>query len=35
MRNYEYKGERILAWLGYRITSNYVRTFFGRVFDNP
>ena len=30
------KGQRVLASrLGYRITSKFVRTFFGRVFDNP
>lgn len=32
----DHKGEKILASrLGYRITSKFVRAFFGRVFDNP
>jgi hypothetical protein len=36
LKDYDYKGERILASrLGYRITSKFVRAFFGRVFDNP
>ncbi len=36
LKDYDHKGERILASrLGYRITSKFVRAFFGRVFDNP
>ncbi len=36
LADYDHKGERILASrLGYRITSKFVRAFFGRVFDNP
>jgi hypothetical protein len=36
LEDYIFGGERILASrLGYRITSKFVRTFFGRVFDNP
>lgn len=36
MEDYEYEGRTILASrLGYRITSRFVRRFFGRVFDNP
>jgi phosphoenolpyruvate carboxykinase (diphosphate) len=32
----DHKGERVLASrLGYRITSKFVRAFFGRIFDNP
>ena len=32
----EFNGETILASrLGYRITHKFLRTFFGRVFDNP
>jgi len=31
-----FKGERLLSSrLGYRITDRFVRTFFGRLFDNP
>ena len=34
--DYDFEGKRILASrLGYRITSKFVHTFFGRVFDNP
>jgi hypothetical protein len=34
--DFEHGGEKILASrLGYRITGRFVRTFFGRVFDNP
>lgn len=34
--DYEYEGKQILASrLGYRITHKFLRTFFGRVFDNP
>lgn len=34
--DFEYRGETILASrLGYRINHRFVRTFFGRVFDNP
>jgi hypothetical protein len=34
--DFEYEGKTILASrLGYRITSHFVRTFFGIVFDNP
>lgn len=36
LRDFDHRGERILASrLGYRITSKFVRTYFGRVFDNP
>jgi hypothetical protein len=36
LEDYELDGKRILASrLGYRITSKFVHTFFGRVFDNP
>jgi hypothetical protein len=36
LRDYEHEGQPVLASrLGYRITSRFVRTFFGRVFDNP
>ncbi len=36
LTDFEYEGEKILASrLGYRITSSFVRAFFGRVFDNP
>jgi hypothetical protein len=36
LKDYDYKGERILASrLGYRITAQFVRAFFGRIFDNP
>lgn len=34
--DYEVEGKKVLASrLGYRITSKFIRTFFGRVFDNP
>ena len=34
--DYEYQGRKILASrLGYRITSKYVHTFFGKIFDTP
>jgi hypothetical protein len=34
--DFEHAGARVLASrLGYRITSKFVHTFFGRVFDNP
>lgn len=34
--DFTHNGEKILASrLGYRITERFVRTFFGRVFDNP
>ena len=36
LKDFDHNGERILASrLGYRITVKFVRTFFGRVFDNP
>jgi hypothetical protein len=36
LEDYEYEGQKVLASrLGYRITSKFVHTFFGRVFDNP
>jgi hypothetical protein len=36
LRDYDHHGEKILASrLGYRITSRFVRAFFGRIFDNP
>jgi hypothetical protein len=36
LKDYDHGGETILASrLGYRITSRFVSTFFGRVFDNP
>jgi hypothetical protein len=36
LEDYEYDGKTVLASrLGYRITSKFVHTFFGRVFDNP
>jgi hypothetical protein len=36
LADFEYRGERIPAsLLGYRMTDRFVRTFFGRVFDNP
>lgn len=36
LNNYEYQGRTILqSRLGYRITSRFVRRFFGRMFDNP
>jgi hypothetical protein len=34
--DYRFAGKKVLASrLGYRITARFVRTFFGRVFDNP
>jgi hypothetical protein len=36
LEDYDFEGRRVLASrLGYRITSKFVHTFFGRVFDNP
>src|SRR5439155_3986197 len=36
LNDFAYEGETILASrLGYRITSAFVRAFFGRIFDNP
>lgn len=36
LEDFEYNGEKILASrLGYRITSKFVYTYFGRVFENP
>jgi hypothetical protein len=36
LNDYEFEGKQVLASrLGYRITSKFVHTFFGRVFDNP
>ncbi len=36
LEDYEYGGRTILASrLGYRITSRFIRRFFGRLFDNP
>ena len=36
MEDYEFDGKKVLASrLGYRITSRFIRTFAGRVFDNP
>jgi hypothetical protein len=36
LEDYDFEGKRILvSRLGYRITSKFVHTFFGRVFDNP
>jgi len=36
LNDYEFEGKKVLASrLGYRITSKFVHTFFGRVFDNP
>ncbi len=36
LEDYEFNGKRVLASrLGWRITAKFVRTFFGRVFDNP
>ncbi len=36
LEDYEFDGHKVLASrLGYRITSKFVHTFFGRVFDNP
>ncbi|HEX8913685.1 MAG TPA: hypothetical protein VF796_15100, partial [Humisphaera sp.] len=36
VQDFDHNGERVLASrLGYRITYRFVRTFFGRLFDNP
>ena len=36
LEDYEFQGKKVLASrLGWRITAKFVRTFFGRVFDNP
>jgi hypothetical protein len=36
LEDFEHGGRKVLASrLGYRITESFVRTFFGRVFDNP
>jgi hypothetical protein len=36
LEDYDFEGRRVRAsLLGYRITSRFVHTFFGRVFDNP
>ncbi|HLX64590.1 MAG TPA: hypothetical protein VKX17_25175 [Planctomycetota bacterium] len=36
MKDFEYKGRLVPASrLGYRVTARFVRTYFGRVFDNP
>ncbi len=36
LEDYEFAGQTVLASrLGYRITAKFVRTYFGRVFDNP
>ncbi|MFH0736513.1 MAG: hypothetical protein V1773_17970 [bacterium] len=36
LEDFEYKGQKVLASrLGYRITGRFVRTYFGRVFENP
>jgi hypothetical protein len=36
LTDYEFDGKKVLqSRLGYRITSKFVHTFFGRVFDNP
>jgi hypothetical protein len=36
LHDYEYNGELILASrLGYRMTSRFLTTYFGRMFDNP
>ena len=36
LEDFEHAGRTVLASrLGYRITAKFVRTFFGRVFDNP
>ncbi|MBN1299864.1 MAG: hypothetical protein JW995_01510 [Melioribacteraceae bacterium] len=36
LSDFEYKGQKVLAGrLGYRVTGKFVRTFFGRVFENP
>jgi len=36
VKDFDYQGQKILASrLGYRITYQFVRTFFGRIFDSP
>lgn len=36
LEDFEHEGTKILASrLGYRINYNFIRTFFGRIFDNP
>ncbi len=36
LEDYDHEGKRVLASrLGYRITSTFVHTFLGRIFDNP
>jgi len=36
LEDFEYKNQKVLASrLGYRITGKFIRTFFGRVFENP
>jgi hypothetical protein len=36
LEDFDHAGQRVLASrLGYRITPSFVRTFFGRMFDNP
>jgi hypothetical protein len=36
MEDFPYRGRTVLASrLGYRITARFVRSFFGRLFDNP
>lgn len=36
LEDFEYKGQKVLASrLGYRITGKFIRTYFGRVFENP
>jgi hypothetical protein len=36
LKDYDYEGTRVLASrLGWRITDQFVHTYFGRVFDNP
>lgn len=36
LNDFEFEGQKVMASrLGYRITSRFIRTFAGRVFDNP
>ncbi|HEX3132086.1 MAG TPA: hypothetical protein VHX44_00720 [Planctomycetota bacterium] len=36
VKDYEYQGRKILASrLGYRITSKFIHTYFGKIFDTP
>ncbi len=36
LEDFEHNGKQVLASrLGYRITSNFVRNYFGKIFDNP